>query len=95
MVPPKTLGDAEIGRDLAGLSNWKRDGDELVRTVQLADFDEAISFVDAVAATASGLNHHPSIAIDWNKVTLRLSSHDAGGITERDFTLARAIDALV
>jgi len=95
MMAPKTLGDADITRELASVPGWTRDGDAIVHTIQLADFDEAMAFANAVAKTANELDHHPSITIDWNEVTLRASSHDAGGLTERDFTLARAIDGLV
>jgi len=94
MMAPKTLGDAEIERELLSIPRWKRDGDAIVQTVQLADFDEAMAFVNTVAKTANELNHHPTITIDWNEVTLRSSSHDAGGLTERDFTLARSIDSI-
>jgi len=94
MESPKPLSDQEIERELAGVPSWTRNGDEIVQTVKLADFDEAMAFANIVARTANGLNHHPSITIDWNEVTLRSSSHDAGGITARDFALARAIDAL-
>jgi 4a-hydroxytetrahydrobiopterin dehydratase len=94
MMAPKTLGDAEIERELLSIPRWKRDGDAIVQTVQLADFDEAMAFVNTVAKTANELNHHPTITIDWNEVTLRSSSHDAGGLTERDFTLARSIDRI-
>jgi 4a-hydroxytetrahydrobiopterin dehydratase len=94
MMAPKTLGDADIERELASVPGWTRDGDAIVHTIQLADFDEAMSFANTVAKTANELNHHPKITIDWNEVTLRSSSHDAGGLTERDFALARAIDGL-
>jgi 4a-hydroxytetrahydrobiopterin dehydratase len=89
------LGDADIQRELASLPRWSRDGDAIVHTVQLGDFDEAMAFANTVARTANELNHHPAITIDWNEVTLRASSHDAGGLTERDFALARAIDELI
>jgi len=93
-MAPKTLGDADIERELASVPGWTRDGDAIVHTIQLADFDEAMAFANTVAKTASELNHHPTITIDWNEVTLRSSSHDVGGLTERDFALARAIDGL-
>jgi 4a-hydroxytetrahydrobiopterin dehydratase len=94
-MAPKTLGDADIERELASVPGWTRDGDAIVHTVQLADFDEAMAFANTVAKTANRLDHHPTITIDWNEVTLRSSSHDAGGLTERDFALARAIDGVV
>jgi len=87
------LSDDEISAAVAGL-HWERDGDALVRTIRLADFGGALAFVNEVGRLAEERNHHPDIDIRWNTVTLRLSSHDAGGITDRDTDLAAAIDAL-
>jgi 4a-hydroxytetrahydrobiopterin dehydratase len=73
---------------------WANDGQALVKTFERDGFDGAIAFVNAVAAVANRQNHHPDIAISWNRVTIRTWSHDANAITERDAALARAIDAL-
>ncbi|HEX3549757.1 MAG TPA: 4a-hydroxytetrahydrobiopterin dehydratase [Candidatus Elarobacter sp.] len=73
---------------------WRDDGQALAKTFERDGFDGAIAFVNAVAAVANRLNHHPDIAISWNRVTVRTWSHDANAITERDAELARAIDAL-
>jgi 4a-hydroxytetrahydrobiopterin dehydratase len=73
---------------------WERDGDLLVKEVALADFAGAMGFVNAVADLANQRDHHPDIDIRWNRVTLRLTTHSQGGITEADLELARAIDAL-
>ncbi len=78
---------------LAGLA-WERVGDELVKEVKRKDFAEAMVFVNAVALLAEGANHHPDIAISWNRVTLHLTTHDAGGLTRTDLDLAGAIDDL-
>lgn len=78
---------------LAGLA-WERDGDELVKVVTRKDFGEAMQFVNAVALIAEGANHHPDIAISWNKVTLRVTTHDAGGLSQLDLDLAAAVDGL-
>jgi 4a-hydroxytetrahydrobiopterin dehydratase len=75
-------------------AGWTNDGQALVKTFERDGFDGAIAFVNAVAAAANRLNHHPDIAISWNRVTIRTWSHDANAITERDAALARAIDAL-
>jgi 4a-hydroxytetrahydrobiopterin dehydratase len=88
------LPEAEIARALAALPGWSRDGDEIVRTFDRGNFNGSIAFVNAVAAAANAADHHPDLAIAWNDVTVRLSSHDAHGLTERDFALARAIDGL-
>jgi 4a-hydroxytetrahydrobiopterin dehydratase len=76
------------------LGAWQRDGDTIVRTFNRTNFDGSIAFVNAVASIANTLDHHPEIDIAWNEVTVRTWSHDADGITQRDFALADAIDAL-
>jgi 4a-hydroxytetrahydrobiopterin dehydratase len=90
---PQLLTDSEIIDGLQGL-RWQREGDEIVTTVTLKDFAEALAWVNRVGELAEARNHHPDIAIAWNKVTLRLSTHSAGGLTEADLDLARAIDGL-
>jgi 4a-hydroxytetrahydrobiopterin dehydratase len=91
---PQPLPDDSIIRELAGLPGWAREGEEIVRTFDRGNFNGSIAFVNAIATAANAADHHPDIAIAWNDVTVRLSSHDAHGLTARDFTLARAIDAL-
>lgn len=73
---------------------WRRQGDAIVRTFQFPDFLAAIAFVNQVAPLAEAAAHHPDIDIRWNRVTLLLTTHDAGGLTEKDFSLARQIDGL-
>jgi 4a-hydroxytetrahydrobiopterin dehydratase len=90
---PDVLTDDEIQRGLSGLA-WAREGDELVKVVTRKDFAEAMQFVNAVADLAEKANHHPDIAISWNTVTLRLSTHSAGGLTQADLDLAGQIDAV-
>jgi 4a-hydroxytetrahydrobiopterin dehydratase len=87
------LSDEAVDDGLASLQ-WQREGDELVREVTRKDFTGAMQFVNAVADLAEAANHHPDIAISWNKVTLRLTSHDAGGLTQSDLDLAAEIDRL-
>jgi 4a-hydroxytetrahydrobiopterin dehydratase len=82
---------AQITEGLATTPEWSLDGGNLVRTFSFGDFREAMSFVNAVAALAERAGHHPDIDIRYNKVRLALSSHDAGGITEKDFQLAKEI----
>jgi 4a-hydroxytetrahydrobiopterin dehydratase len=88
------LDDEAIARELTEVPGWERAGDSIVKTVQLADFKAAMAFVNEVARLAEAENHHPDITIQWNKVTLTLSSHSAGGLTANDFGLARQIDAI-
>ena len=90
---PDRLSDDAVAAGLASLQ-WTRQGDELVKVVTKKDFVEAMRFVNAVAEAAEAANHHPDIAISWNKVTLRLSTHDAGGLTQLDLDLAGRIDGL-
>ena len=82
---------SQITDGLAALSDWKLEDGNLVRTFAFTDFREAMSFVNSVAALAERAGHHPDIDIRYNKVRLALSSHDAGGITEKDFGLAKEI----
>lgn len=89
---PGKLSDLEIRRALGALPGWTRRGDALTKTYSFARFADGIRFVDAVALLADGMNHHPDIDVRYTSVTFALSSHDAGGITERDLELARAIE---
>ena len=87
------LSPAEVDAALAEQgSAWKREGDELVTTVELHDFAAALAFVNAVGAAAEAVNHHPDIDIRWRTLHFALSTHDAGGITALDVTLATRID---
>ena len=91
---PLKLEEAKIILALAALPQWRRDGEIISRTFTFKDFSAAMKFVNDVADLAGQAQHHPDIDIRWNKVTLALTTHDAGGLTERDFALARACDAL-
>lgn len=86
------LQDAEITARLTGLPGWTRDGDALTKTYRLPTFPEAIAFVDRVAVGAEAMGHHPDITINYNRVTMRLSTHDEGGVTEKDVALAGKIE---
>jgi 4a-hydroxytetrahydrobiopterin dehydratase len=90
----KLLSDEEITTALAGLPGWRRAGDSITTTVELADFQAAMLFTGAVAYLAEQAGHHPDILIEWNKVTLTLSTHSEGGLTDADMSLARGIGAL-
>jgi len=74
---------------------WERRGDKLVRLVERNDFGAAMEFVNAVAMLAEASNHHPDIAISYNKVELTLWTHTVGGITDADVELAGAIEGLL
>jgi 4a-hydroxytetrahydrobiopterin dehydratase len=91
---PQPLSDDAIAQALAALPHWTREGNEIVRSYDRGDFDGSIAFVNAIAAAANAADHHPDLALAWSRVTVRLSSHDAGGLTDRDFRLAKTIDEL-
>jgi 4a-hydroxytetrahydrobiopterin dehydratase len=88
------LSDDEIEAKLRERPGWSREGDSLVREFKFEDFQASIDFVNRIAPPAEEMNHHPDIAISWNKVNLTLSTHSEGGITENDFELATRIDPL-
>jgi 4a-hydroxytetrahydrobiopterin dehydratase len=88
------LSEEAIARELAELPGWDRTGDEIVTTVELKDFRAAMLYAGAVGYLAEEANHHPDLTIRWNRVTLALSTHSAGGLTAADFALARRISAL-
>jgi len=85
---------AQTKAALRFLPEWTRKGSVITRTFQFRDFATAIEFVNALARLAERANHHPDIDIRWNKVTLTLTTHDEGGLTEKDFELAGQIDRL-
>ena len=86
------LSDIAIQRELGSLAGWSRRGDVLTRTYTFRNFVESIDFVNRIAGIAEGMNHHPDIDIRYSRVTLVLSTHDAGGITQSDLELAKSID---
>jgi 4a-hydroxytetrahydrobiopterin dehydratase len=90
----KKISAPEIKTALATVPDWKKKGATIARTYPFKDFPAAIKFINTVAELAEQAWHHPDIDIRWNKVTLALTTHDAGGLTEKDFALARKFDAL-
>jgi 4a-hydroxytetrahydrobiopterin dehydratase len=90
----KKLNAAQIKSALADVPEWTRQGATISRTFQFKDFPTAIQFVNAAAELAEQAWHHPDIDIRWNKVKFTLTTHDAGGLTEKDFALAGKFDRL-
>ena len=88
------LDAASVSEKLKQHKDWKLEGKEIVRTLSFEDFRSAMRFVNAVAEKAEAAGHHPDIDIRYNKVRLALVSHDAGGLTDRDFQMAEVIDRL-
>lgn len=91
----EVLGPAEVEAALArrGIA-WDRHGDSLVKVVDAGDFAGALDYVNRVGALAEAADHHPDIDIRWRTVTMRLSTHSAGGVTAKDLGLAEEIDGL-
>lgn len=88
----KTLTDAEIQTALASLPGWTESGIAIERNYQFKDFVEAMKFVNKIADAAEAAGHHPDIHVSYNKVTLQLTSHDSGGVTQRDVKMAGKIN---
>jgi 4a-hydroxytetrahydrobiopterin dehydratase len=85
--------DAEIRGALSELPGWKLQGKEITKTFDMKGFKAAMAFAGTVGELAERADHHPDILIQYRKVTVTLTSHDAGGITDRDLRLARQIEA--
>ncbi len=88
------LSESAIEKALVGLNGWSRAGDEITRTYALPSFPAALAFACAVGHLAERADHHPDITIQYREVTLSLSTHSAGGLTEQDMELARQIDGI-
>jgi 4a-hydroxytetrahydrobiopterin dehydratase len=88
------LTDDAVTAELASLPGWTQADSSITATVTLADFSAAMLYVGAVAYLAEAANHHPDIMVQWNRVTLTLSTHSAGGLTSADFALAHQINQL-
>ena len=87
------LTEEEIATGLAGLPGWSADNGALVKTYTFPLFPAGIAFVDRVAVAAEEMGHHPDITISYTRITMRLSTHDEGGVTEKDILLAARIEA--
>jgi 4a-hydroxytetrahydrobiopterin dehydratase len=89
------LSESEIEARSEDLVDWTREGDKIRKLFKFASFAGAIAFVTQVAFLAEAAGHHPDIDIRWRKVAVALSTHDAGGLTEKDFDLAAQIDEIL
>jgi 4a-hydroxytetrahydrobiopterin dehydratase len=88
------LSDNDIQERLEDVPEWDREGGSIKREFKFEDFQGSVDFVNRITPPAEEMNHHPDIAISWNKVELTLSTHSQGGLTEDDFELAQRIDSL-
>jgi 4a-hydroxytetrahydrobiopterin dehydratase len=89
------LSADEVMANLAEVPNWSGDTSGITRTVSLPTFPAAIGVVDRVAEVAEQMDHHPDIDIRWRNLTFACATHSAGGVTAKDFELARRIDQIV
>ena len=88
------LSGAEITQALQNLPGWKANGGTIERVFEFPNFVEAMAFVNRIAEAAEAVNHHPDITINYNKVKLSLTSHDSGGVTQRDLRMAGKINEI-
>ena len=91
---PDRLTDAQIREKLEAVPDWSLEGDSITRKFTLTSFPAALVFVNTVGHLAEAADHHPDILVQWKHVTLTLSTHSAGGLTEKDIDLAHQIDSL-
>ena len=86
------LSENEIEERLSGLPDWAQEGNQIVKQFKFRNFVESIGFVNKVAILAERVDHHPDILIEYSKVTITLSTHSEGGLTVKDFNLAKEIE---
>lgn len=95
MSRPSRLDDIAIATQLEALPGWTRSGNAITRTFTFAGFPQAVDFVQRLVAPAESINHHPDVDLRYNRVIVTLSTHDQGGLTALDFTLAGLVDGAV
>jgi 4a-hydroxytetrahydrobiopterin dehydratase len=86
------LSDAGVDKALGRLPGWRREGKTITKQYQFKDFRGAMWFLNATAAVADAMDHHPEWCNVYNRVTVTLSTHDAGGVTDKDIALAEAME---
>ncbi len=85
------LSDEQVTEALADLEGWSREGDKIAREFQFRDFIAALGFITQVGVLAEKANHHPELSNVYNRVKIELTTHDEGGVTEKDIALAAAV----
>lgn len=93
-MKPSPLMESDIAARLAAVPHWSEQSKEIVRTFEFRDFRAALAFVNKVGDLAEKAGHHPDIDIRYNKVRLALTTHDAGGLSTKDFELAAEVDRM-
>lgn len=94
MARPEQLPESEVRRRVQELPGWSLEGSEIVKEFRFSDFSEAFGFMTRLALVAEKMGHHPDWSNVYSRVTIRLSTHDAGGVTEYDLEMATAADRL-
>jgi len=89
------LNDAKVAEYLKTISGWQRKGAEISKTFNFKNYYETMAFVNAVAWIAHGQNHHPDLEVGYNKCRVTYTTHDAGGLSEKDFAAARKVESLL
>ena len=88
------MSDAAIAAKLKALPEWKRVGDSIERTWRFESFLEAVGFMNRIFELAEEADHHPDLLNSWTKVRVRFTTHDRGGLTDRDFKMAAKVDRI-
>ena len=88
------LSDEEIEERLSGRDGWERAGDAIRREFTFDDFKGSVDFVNRLTPEAEAMGHHPDLEISWNTVTVTITTHSEGGLTDNDFRLAQRIEAV-
>jgi len=89
------LNEQDIAAKLAALDGWTREGNTIIKTFRFANYYETMAFVNASAWISHRADHHPDLEVGYNRCVVRYSTHSAGGLTDKDFTCAAHIDALI
>lgn len=93
-MKPSLLSSEELSASLATLDGWAVEGKEIVKTYKFPAYLAGIDFVSKLGHAAEAMNHHPDLIVGWRRVTVKLSTHSAGGLTELDVTLAREAEKI-
>lgn len=93
-MPERTYTEEEASRQLAELPAWRADRGVIARSYETEGWGTTLMLVNAIGFIAEAADHHPDLEVSWAKVTVRLSTHSAGGITDKDIALAREIERL-
>ena len=88
------LEEEQIEEQLSALEGWNREGNGIVAERECGDFAGSVDLVNRILPVAEEMNHHPDLAISWATVTVTITTHSEGGLTDNDFELAKRIDAL-